>query len=222
MKQKILFILCVLGIILTGCEIFTYVIEPEVPSSPTETSNPPTATLPVPSATLAFPPTFTSTPSESTPTSTIAVAGDLPIQTFTYTLQDGNPIYLENFAHPESGCDWMGVAGQVFSTEGIEVKNLIIVVGDAQTTEEHQWSDQTGQAVFYGPGGYEIQFSDTSLETTDRFWVQVIDQAGVPLSDRNFFGTKNNCSENLVLMNFVAIETDLEKGMPTPTLEVYP
>jgi hypothetical protein len=137
----------------------------------------------VPTATLEIAPTSTSTPLIPTPTSTIAVAGDLPIQTFTYTLQDGNPIYLENFAHPESGCDWMGVAGQVFSAEGIEVKDLIIVVGDAQTTEEHQRSDQTGQAVFYGPGGYEVQFSDTPLETTDRFWVQVIDQAGVPFSD---------------------------------------
>lgn len=208
---------------LAGCEIFPYVMEPETPSSPTltGTSVQPTQTQAILTATLEATPTKTSTPLQPTPT-TIAVDSDLTNQTFIYKLQDGNPFFLSNFAHPETGCEWMGIAGQVFNTEGIEVQDLVIIVGDTQIAEEYQWTAQTGQVLFYGPGGYEIQLSDTPQETTERFWVQVNDQNGVPLSERLFFDTVSDCSGNLILLNFVFIESSQEKAMPTSTLAPYP
>ncbi len=224
MNRNLIFILCALWIMLAGCEIFPYVMEPDIPTTPSQTETPiqPTQTQPVPTATLEMAPTITTTPFEPIPTTTIAVEGDLPVQTLTYAVQDDNPIYLSNFSHPDSGCDWMGIAGQVFNAEGIEVKGLVIVVGDEQAGDEYQWSAQTGQALFYGPGGYEVQFSDTPQETIERFWVQVLDQDGIQLSEQYFFDTKTDCSEILVLMNFVVIEGSQEKAMPTPTLEAYP
>ena len=220
-KKNLLTILSAIWIMLAGCEIFPYVLEPEFPLSPTltATSAQPNPTQIPMTATLdpTTEPTITSTAFVPTPTTTIAVEVDLPIQTPTYNPQDGNPIYLPNFAHPESECEWLGVAGQVFDAQGFEVQDLIIIVGDNQKTEG-QWSTQTGMAQAYGPGGYEIQISNVPQETHEMYWVQVLDQNGIQLSERIFFDTFNNCSLNLVLMNFIFNDSSSEKALPTPTL----
>jgi len=233
-RENLLTILCALWLMLAGCEVFPYVTETEVqplPSSTTTSSQPSptqvtmTTTLEVPpTATLETSPEPTSTTTSilPTPTKTIKVEVDLPIQTPTYKLQDGNPIYLPNFAYPESGCEWLGVAGQVFDAQGFEVQDLIIAAGDIQIGDEQQWSTQTGLAQSYGPGGYEIQLSEIPQDSKERFWVQVLDQDGNLLSERLFFDTFDDCAQNLILINFVFIENSSAKTMPTPTLAGYP
>ncbi|MEA3327465.1 MAG: hypothetical protein U9R53_09200 [Chloroflexota bacterium] len=237
MKQKnLLTILCALWIMLAGCEVFPYVMETEVqppPSSTTPSSQPDqtqvtmTSTPEVPpTATLDLLPdsTFTATATTIVPTATLTMVTETapPILPPTFRPQAGNPIYLTNFAHPESECHWLGIAGQVFDAQGFEVPDLTIEVGDIHIGDEQQWSTQTGSAQSYGPGGYEIQISEIPQESKERFWVQVLDQNGNQLSDRIFFDTFNDCNQNLVLMNFIFIDSNPEKTMPTPTLAAYP
>jgi hypothetical protein len=123
------------------------------------------------------------------------------------------PAHLPNFNHPEADCDWMGVAGQVFNAAGGEVLGLVIHSGDQTAI--------TGKVLAYGPGGYEIQLSDSPENTTAQYWVQVFNNEGKPLSDQVFFNTYADCNQNLILVNFVT--ADLEsQPQQTPTPEAYP
>jgi len=201
MTPKTLLPLLILTVLLAGCQVFPYVVPPteqpltEAASTFTPTAEPSTevvtATEPV------MTPTFSPTPE---PTAT-------PDPT-TYVLQDGNPLYLANFVHTSAGCDWLGVAGQVFDADGEPIPDLFIVAGQNSVGESNQWAARTGLSTNYGPGGYEIQLSNQSTATTHDYWVQVVNQSGAVVSDRVYFDTFEDCSRNLVLINFTAAVAD--------------
>jgi len=179
------------------------------PQAPTAepTSPPPTATL-IPSAT----PTLTATPEETAE----------PVESPSYTLQEGSPVTLPNFNHPEAGCDWLGVAGQVFDEEEGEVLGLTVLVGDIENPEADLWEGITGEALAYGLGGYEIQIADKPFESSERFWIQALNPEGAPLTARHNFTTAADCDKNLILINFVPLEESASKEIPTPTTPAYP
>jgi hypothetical protein len=232
MKRR-LFILTVIlmALIIMGCQYLPYLLEflpdiiPDFPlpiptaTPSTETAQPtftlqPTATLAISTATLV-PPTATLEP--PTPTSEETATQDpispTPLPSVEFVLQPGTPIYLSNFNQPDAGCDWMGVAGQVFDRSGNEIQGLTILSGELTSI--------TGEAQGYGPGGYEILISNTPVDSTATYWVQVLGENNQPLSERVYFDTFASCEMNLVLINFVPLEASLTPT-PTPTLEAYP
>ncbi len=220
-----LILLTLLALLVSSCEVFPYVTQPTVampegspePTLTTAPSEEPAA--PAPTATLAPPPTPTATNvevSEEAPDPT-------PTSSPAYTLQEGSPVSLPNFNHPEAGCDWLGVAGQVFNENGGEVPGLTVQVGDAQNLDEDPYQAYTGDALAYGFGGYEIQIGEAAFDSNERFWIQVLNAEGAPLTVRHHFATFADCEKNLVLINFVPqAEAAQEKSAPTPTLEAYP
>jgi len=216
MKRHLpLILLTLLALLVSSCEVFPYASQSEAgptevvnePSATNEpTSPPPTATL-IPSAT----PTSTAAPEE-----TVETAPDI-IESPTYTLQEGSPVTLPNFNHPEAGCSWLGVAGQVFDEKEQEVLGLTVLVGDAENPEADPLEGITGEALAYGLGGFEIQVADETHESSDRFWIQVLDPQGAVLTARHSFETSADCENNLVLINFVPLEKNTAKNAPTPT-----
>ena len=64
----------------------------------------------------------------------------------------------------------------------------------------------TGIARQYGEGGYEFTISDQSILTKNTLWIQLIDQAGLPLSDRVYFETSSDCKKNLVFISFKQVK----------------
>lgn len=212
MKKSALIILLIsLGMLTSSCQFLSDILLS--PITPTETQ--------VATTTKTFAPYPVDTTQTSQPTAAI------PEQTATqqqpgnptavalpqYILQPGTPAYLPNFNQPQAGCDWMGVAGQVFDANGIEVLGLVIHSGDQTAI--------TGEMLAYGPGGYEIQLSDSPKNTSAQYWVQVFNTEGQPLSDQVFFNTYEDCSQNLILVNFVT--ADLEsQAEQTLIPEAYP
>lgn len=199
--RKILFLclLCVL-LLLTSCDLLpnfplpdtqTPTLTPTLIFQPTQTPQP-TATLP------EFPPL------EPTPDDNFI--SDPPYSEVKYILQDGGPFYLPNFTHPEQGCAWMGVAGQVFDHDVVEVFSLTIVAGHRFHGEESHLTAITGHFNAYGPGGYEIQLADSPIESSQSFFVQVLDSHNQPLSERIYFDTYADCEQNLILVNLVTVE----------------
>jgi hypothetical protein len=191
MRLKLLLCLLCLSLLISGCDILT-----EINFPPRETPVPtPTPFSPeeiVPTSTLpAYP------PQEPTPD---------PLINAVFTLQPGGPFYLPNFNHPEEGCNWLGVAGQVFDENGLEILNLTILAGNRLAGEDHNLAATTGQATAYGLGGYEIKLSSQPVNTSNLFWVQVVDSAGQTLSQRIYFDTLEDCEQNLALVNFVPLE----------------
>lgn len=220
-RRNLILAAFLLGFLASSCEIFPYLtVTQATPTEMIATSMvEPISTRVIPTATLIslFTPTitdFSETPS-ATPTAPLVV----------FSLQEGNPLYLPNFAHPDAGCAWLGVAGQVFDAKGIELLDLTLIAGDIQNDSEDPMIAKTGTGLAYGLGGYEIQLSDAPIATTERFWLQVIDPDGLPLTDRIFFKTFEDCSQNLVLINFISFDNSpMEKSdlMSMPTSEAYP
>ena len=119
-----------------------------------------------------------------------------------------NPYYLSNFAHEELGCDWLGVAGQIFSSGGQVQINIIIKAGGkiagAPVVEDMTMplaELETDRA--YGPGGYELTLGTSPSDSESTAWVQLFSLDGNPLSERIFLTTYNDCQKNLILMNFI-------------------
>ena len=137
----------------------------------------------------------------------------LPTKTFTavptrtpypYALQAGSPVYIENFAYPEAGCDWIGVAGQVFGKGGQPQANLVIVVKGWYGGVKNEIVAVTGTVAgdIYGPGGYEAVVGGAPKATQKTLSIQVFDLDGNALTKITQFDTYDACDKNLIIINF--------------------
>jgi hypothetical protein len=200
-----------------------YLVEVVNPYLPVKLAPPPTLppTLGPPTPTntpeIYLPATWTATPTvteTATPTPTeTPVPTDTPTPTVTPAVtntpsgaaivpQPDSPKFTTNFANTKA-CLWMGVAGQVFDTKTTgAVTGLAVRIGGQLGTFPVDQTSLTGSAPAYGPGGYEFVLSDHPIASSKTLWIQILDTAGVPLSDKVYFDTSDKCSENLVLFNW--------------------
>lgn len=160
---------------------------------------PPTLT---PSITPTFPPpTPTRTPTP-TPTDT-PTPGPTPTVTstrspFPFTKDLVSPQYLQNYAN-SAGCNWMGIAGEVFDIEGNPVPHGGYVVHiwdagiDARVT--------VGDAPAYGPSGYEQFLFDAPRVQENN--VQLETSSGTAVSQVYRIQTRASCNQNLIYIVFV-------------------
>ncbi len=180
--------------------------------TPTDTTTPLPSDTPTSTPTRTNTPTFTVTPSKTlTPTITLTPSktwtlsptGPTPTRTrtlapFPYVLQNGRPTYMANWSN-SAGCKWLGIAGQVFDLNGRAVQGLYVHQEGGGLTQD----GPTGSKPQYGTGGYEIFLADHVFNSTDTFKVQLRDGAGNQLSDWYAIPTYEDCTKNLILLNFV-------------------
>jgi hypothetical protein len=187
---------------------------------PEGTLDTPTPLLPTvtPTSRILLPPTWTPGPTElSTPTSTPVptqtsfptddpgvTATPLPEGSMSYIPQ-GEPQLIQDF--DLLGCSWSGVGGAVTDLRGSPVTGLFVQLGGTLRGEiiDTQTS-MTGIARKYGEGGYEFKLGDKPEASNRTMWVQLIDQAGLPLSDRVYFFTSDDCTKNLVYISFKQVK----------------
>lgn len=178
---------------------------PAIPSTETEIV-PPTVT-----------PTFTATNTKTvqptitkTPTST---ATNEPTKTKTptttptlgpYSVQANSPLFTRNFARSEKGCNWIGLAGQVFDSKGVPVNKLVVVLSGTYNGKAVNLVGMTGMSsgLPYGPGGFEFVFGTKPYNTVNDLNVQVFDLTGVALTNPLSFSTVADCKKNLIIINF--------------------
>jgi hypothetical protein len=136
----------------------------------------------------------------STPTATTT----RPPQGYLYEVQKGSPVAVQNIYHPELECAWMGVGGQVLDLSGAPVVGLIIQLGGSLPgiALPTPMMSLTGVALNYGPSGFEFQLAGKPVASKKTLWTQLLDQEGLPVSDRVFFDTYADCNRNLILINF--------------------
>ncbi len=130
-----------------------------------------------------------------------------------YDLQSVEPLYTSNFVHPEAGCNWMGVAGQIFGEDLEPEDGLIIVVEGAVNNSMVEVLGYSGLAQSYGPGGYELILSPVNRPGI--FWVQLFDVEGHPLSGLYSFQMNGTCEQNLAIINFTLKNDAESKYVPT-------
>jgi hypothetical protein len=241
-----LIILCVgFSLVISGCQIFPYVYTPTGANTQLPPVDTPTPLAPAQGTagedqefTLQKTPTPTKTaliePPISSPTHQLGdpmndrVFLPLTLRTWPapFNRQEGTPLYAPQFSHPEAGCDWAGVGGQVFDSTGEPLETMVVLVGGEIEGQYVEFATLTGLAPAYGPGGYEVRIAERPFESQDAFWVELYDLAGHSLSERVYFNTLANCNENLVLINFTrnqpAAEAKSGNGQRTPTPAAYP
>ena len=140
----------------TSCQE-TVIPSPNVFPTPTLTLKVTQTIVPSLPATATQEPTKTISPTETaTPTQTITPTPTVP----SFIIQPGTPVYLQNFAHPEEGCNWMGAAGQVFDRSGNPIANMVVVIEGILNDASVDLIGMTGLESAYGPGGFEMVFGN--------------------------------------------------------------
>ncbi len=209
--------LCVAGVLLTvfinptaGINPFPPATLPSLISLPTATPTPriilPATWTPTAPPAPTITPTETAVPTESQmveitpspePQNEPTESGGMP-----YVLQQGDPVAIPNIGHPEAGCNWMGVAGQATGLNGAPVVGLFVQLSGTLAGNPEEQLGMTGTATQYGQAGYEFNLGDKPLASEDTMWVQLFDQAMLPLSDKVYFETYADCQRNLIFINF--------------------
>jgi len=150
-------------------------------------------------------PTETVTPSPTNtpvPTDTPIPTADLESGT-TFTLQEGSPSYEVNANHTDAGCNWLGVAGQIFDQDGVPVSGILVEASGLLGEVEISGLTLSGMSPFYGEGGYDITLHDSPVVSEEEIWIQLLDQANLPLTEKIVFQTFDSCDSNLIKINFV-------------------
>ena len=182
---------------------------PATASLPTITPTPRSVLPPTWTPVPTLEPTFTATPTQTLePTQLIVtlistVPGTQTTGGMSFVLHEGDPVAIPNIAHPDLECKWMGVAGKAYNLSGAPIaQGLFVQLGGTLNGLPVDMLGMTGMATDYGPGGYEFTLGDTPLVSTQTLWVQLFDQAMIPLSDKIYFDTFADCDKNLILVNF--------------------
>jgi hypothetical protein len=173
-----------------------------------------TATVEVPATEVALEvseePTATDLP-EATATATEIPATATTAATRApgsyYEIQPGSPVALDaSIFHPDSGCSFMGVAGQAFGLDDTPIPGLRVQVSGMLAGNPIDKLGLTGAASQYGAGSYyEIVLGDEPLASEGDLEIQVVDADGFAASDAFSFSTFSSCEQNLILINFKAL-----------------
>ncbi len=160
-----------------------------------------------PTATFTPRPTETLIPTE-TPfpllTPTEASTSSAPASSMPFVVAQGSPVAISSAAfYPELGCNWLGVAGQVLDLSGAPVATgVVIQLSGVLGGKFLEVTSLTGVAPQYGPAGYEFFLLDRPVISNRTVWVQLLDQAGLPMSEKIYFETFDACEKNLIYINF--------------------
>jgi hypothetical protein len=129
-----------------------------------------------------------------------AIINEKPPQ-YSFEVQQTGVLAVQGFF----GCNWIGVAGQVFDLSGAPIQNLILHLEGIWNGSSVSSEALSGSAGQYGPAGYEFILGTQTLDSTQTLWVQVQDATHKQLSTRVYLNTYNDCARNLILVNFVQV-----------------
>ena len=211
----LLFTLCI------GVYFVAIFIAPESSFNPFQTSLvdpnvPPTSTVtPVP-----LPATWTATPfaivtetATLLPTHTLEPSPTLfslvtPTDTLTPTKTPKAPFSAtithidSTIIHPEAGCKWQGIGGTVVDASNTDMLRITIRLVGFYNGKSKNELTVSSIAPAYGKSGYEFFLGTVPLNSKGDLTLQLLDQAGLPLSDAIEIDLSKDCSENLALVRF--------------------
>ncbi|MGD8402356.1 MAG: hypothetical protein PVJ21_01760 [Anaerolineales bacterium] len=170
-----------------------------------------------PTATVYVPPTATLLPS-ITPPATLTPANFIPPTVTsestvppTATSTPKAPFSVSSVNSIESiiiphllnaGCDWQGVGGTVDDQNSSPIIGIVVRLAGSYDGKSVELTTISGISPEYGKSGFEFVLGDTPIDSNDRIYVQLLDQAGLPLSEEIRIDTSSDCKENLVLVRF--------------------
>lgn len=104
--------------------------------------------------------------------------------------------------HPDLGCNWQGVGGTIVDTNNADMLRITVRLVGFYNNKSKNELTVSSIAPAYGKSGYEFSLGTVPISSEGLLYVQILDQAGLPLSDNVYINTYNDCSKNLVLVRF--------------------
>jgi hypothetical protein len=181
--------------------------DPNIPPTPTITpiQLEPTWTTTVTQAVTETPtllPTYTLEPSA---TSFSLVT---PTETLTPTATPKAPFFAtityiaSTIIHQDAACNWQGVGGTVVDANNADMLRMTIRLVGRYNGKSKDDLTVSSIAPAYGKSGYEFLLGTVPISSKGELYLQLEDQSGLPLSDKIYIDTFNDCSKNLVLVRF--------------------
>lgn len=216
--------LSIATLLFTGCIVAYFAaifISPDSSFNPLRTSlvdpnAPPTATItPVP-----LPATWTATPlaimtgtATLLPTHTLEPSATLfslvtPAKTPTPTATPKAPFsavitYIAStIIYPDKGCGWQGIGGTVVDANNADMLRITLRLTGSYNGKSKNELTVSSIAPAYGKSGYEFFLGTAPINAKGDLALQLLDQAGLPLSDPVEIDISKDCDENLVLVRF--------------------
>jgi hypothetical protein len=124
---------------------------------------------------------------------------------YAFALQNDINAIESTLFKPNYGCNWIGVAGQVFDLQGRPVMGVRVWLRGTYNGKRIDLLSLTLESSPYGPSGFEFTLGDIPLNSTGKLSIQLLDQANIPISERVYFDTFEDCQKNLILINFKQI-----------------
>jgi hypothetical protein len=145
---------------------------------------------------------YTDTPTETaTPTETYTPSPEPTGVPFTVTVK-----YVDSsIMHPESACDFFGVGGSVFDLQDNPFKGMVVKLEGAAGGKFYSQLTVSGTAPAYGQSGFEFVLGSKPVDSSGSMTIQLLDQAGLPLSGVTAFDTYADCTKNLPIVRFEQI-----------------
>lgn len=178
------------------------------PPTPTITQLQPPATWtftppgPTETATLTLVPTFTLEPSATLVS--LITPSDTPTPTQTPKAPFGATVtYIDStIIHPEAACNWQGVAGTILDASNADMLGIAVRLSGFYNGKSKNELTVSGIAPAYGKSGFEFFLGTVPVPSDGLLTIQILDQAGLPLSGNITINTYGDCSKNLVLVKF--------------------
>jgi hypothetical protein len=101
-----------------------------------------------------------------------------------------------------SACNWLGIGGTVEDSNNSPIVGMVVRVVGTLNGKSVNLTTVSGVSPDYGKSGFEFQLGTVPVSSNDTLYVQLLDQAGLPLSDNIYIDTFNDCKKNLVLVRF--------------------
>jgi hypothetical protein len=120
---------------------------------------------------------------------------------YAFAIQNEQAINSTIFK-PDDGCNWAGIAGQVFDLQGRPVKGIRVWLRGTINGEYIEPLGLTLESSPYGPSGFEFTIANKPVASSGKLSLQLFDQAMIPISEKVFIDTFDDCEHNLVLVNF--------------------
>ena len=147
---------------------------------------------------------ITTTPQESEANTGEGIAFSTP----TLTSSDTSPSASFPFAQTATGvvyipnangrdCNWASIAGTVTGLQGEALDGYGVRVTGTDLDEKVF----SGTALTFGPGGFELVLGNAPVRAT--VTVRLFSPTGAPLSDEYAVITRDDCDQNVALVNFI-------------------
>jgi hypothetical protein len=166
----------------------TWTASPTIEPTITETPRPTFTALASPTFFSLIPPTAT-----PKPTST-------PEAPFGATVNAIESIIIPHLQ--ASACNWLGVGGTVEDSNNSPIVGMVVRVVGTLNGKSVNLTTVSGVSPDYGKSGFEFQLGTVPVSSNDSLYLQLLDQAGLPLSDNIYIDTFNDCKKNLILVRF--------------------